>query len=59
MRSDKNHESMEDFLRRYLNMLLERGLDDSHLLVKSARSQIHLAKRRTSGALLYLGRPME
>lgn len=63
MQDYQNHKgSKEDswgYLECWLQKLLDRGLPESHILVKSARAQIAADKRGLSTAKLYAMRPMK
>ena len=63
MQDDHNQndskENSWDYLEDWLQKLLDRGLPESHILVKSARAQIAAEKRGLSASKLYGMRPME
>ena len=48
-----------NYLDTWLQKLLDRGLPESHILVKSARAQIAAERRGASATELYAMRPME
>jgi hypothetical protein len=52
-------ENSWDYLEIWLQKLLDKGLPESHILVKSARAQIAAEKLGASAAKLYAMRPME